>query len=476
MIAVIGLVVLLVGCLVLMFAMRSCISCCTDVTLSNVERRDELVETGMMVGASSGTNPQAVIEAQALQANASVIPPPTNISAQARIPNAGDVLLTTTSAASRPVFNTILQSELTLSQQKSISMYTSDSPLVTTAAQVGGTEPPREFDARTAWPGLIGEPLDQLQCGSCWSFGTSGAFADRIRIHSRRGTNTVSLHLDQETLNNSYYDETVLTNTGEPLLSNRISYRGTDNYMDTLSPYYFAGCNVCGYSFNLDPNIASIFTSRNLCGNCCSGSVVSAAHIWMLLNGVIAIGCDDSIVEYTCTAGNGCPVYRPKRVYQVNLYLNSQLTRGTPEMYVENNRAIMREISTNGPVVSSMYVYANFASWPAGTVYDDTQGSENSGGHCVCIVGYGFRPNPQGVTKPCWIVRNSWATSWGDKGYFYILRGSNFCRIESDIHAAMPFDVYDPTKGPSTIDLSTLQIATTCSAAPSFQAVVNPST
>lgn len=35
------------------------------------------------------------------------------------------------------------------------------------------------------------------------------------------------------------------------------------------------------------------------------------------------------------------------------------------------------------------------------------------GGHCMVIVGYD-------ENKRCWIVRNSWGKSWGDKGYCYV--------------------------------------------------------
>jgi hypothetical protein len=37
--------------------------------------------------------------------------------------------------------------------------------------------------------------------------------------------------------------------------------------------------------------------------------------------------------------------------------------------------------------------------------------------HAVNLVGYGSENG-----KDFWIIRNSWGTSWGEKGYFKILR------------------------------------------------------
>jgi len=44
--------------------------------------------------------------------------------------------------------------------------------------------------------------------------------------------------------------------------------------------------------------------------------------------------------------------------------------------------------------------------------------------HEVNIVGYG---SAGGV--PYWIVRNSWGSWWGEKGYFRIARGYSMCGI-----------------------------------------------
>ena len=40
-------------------------------------------------------------------------------------------------------------------------------------------------------------------------------------------------------------------------------------------------------------------------------------------------------------------------------------------------------------------------------------GDKQLGGHAVCCVGYDD-------DKQCFVVRNSWGSSWGDGGYFYM--------------------------------------------------------
>lgn len=50
-------------------------------------------------------------------------------------------------------------------------------------------------------------------------------------------------------------------------------------------------------------------------------------------------------------------------------------------------------------------------------------GEDSQGGHAVLIMGYDDRPTVGGKSNPYqnhFIVRNSWSTSWGDKGYFYL--------------------------------------------------------
>jgi len=50
---------------------------------------------------------------------------------------------------------------------------------------------PLEFDARKQWPDCIHPIRDQQRCGSCWAFGASEAFSDRLCIETKGKVNKV---------------------------------------------------------------------------------------------------------------------------------------------------------------------------------------------------------------------------------------------------------------------------------------------
>ena len=68
-------------------------------------------------------------------------------------------------------------------------------------------------------------------------------------------------------------------------------------------------------------------------------------------------------------------------------------------------------IATNGPILTRLDVDATWAG-ASGTQgkLDTYQPSTAQGGHAVAIVGY---------TPDRFIIRNSWGTGWGDKGFAY---------------------------------------------------------
>ena len=65
----------------------------------------------------------------------------------------------------------------------------------------------------------------------------------------------------------------------------------------------------------------------------------------------------------------------------------------------------------------------------SGGIYKETdcniKGSLGAINHAVVFVGWGTENGTD-----YWIVRNSWGSDWGEKGYFRIQRGINLCQIE----------------------------------------------
>jgi C1A family cysteine protease len=85
-----------------------------------------------------------------------------------------------------------------------------------------------------------------------------------------------------------------------------------------------------------------------------------------------------------------------------------------------NPAGIKEHVSTIGPVSACFVVYQDFFSYTSG-VYRHVTGGQ-AGGHCVAIIGYDD-------SQSCWICKNSWATGWGEQGFFRIAYGE--CGIET---------------------------------------------
>jgi len=92
--------------------------------------------------------------------------------------------------------------------------------------------------------------------------------------------------------------------------------------------------------------------------------------------------------------------------------------------YVVGEDAMIAAVQ-DGPVAVAFAVYNDFFNYVSG-VYKADKTSGLAGYHAVKMLGYGEEKS----TK-YWTVANSWATSWGNKGYFNIVRGVNECGMEN---------------------------------------------
>lgn len=253
---------------------------------------------------------------------------------------------------------------------------------------------PDNFDARTAWPGLITPVFDQGSCGSCWAFSSCGVFGDRIKIRQTR--------------------------TGDQELS-------ADDY---ISQYNLAACMKCGRRDLNKP-----------CNAVCTGHYMDEVIDYLKTDGTYSqkqVGNPGEYICYGPPSGQRPKLFKATSCYRANPYTFGQLN--TEQKLSDNEYAIMYELYMNGPVTATVKIFdpvargqidKNFYLYKNG-IYGknwDSDPYESDGYHAIAIIGWGV--DPADGTK-FWIIRNSWGEEWGEKGYGRVVRGVNRIIIESD--------------------------------------------
>ena len=92
---------------------------------------------------------------------------------------------------------------------------------------------------------------------------------------------------------------------------------------------------------------------------------------------------------------------------------------------INNNiNEIKRWLLRNEPIAISIAIYSNFTNNKSGIINLPTENEEMIGGHATIICGFDDK-------NKRFIMRNSWGSYWGDKGYFYLpydyITDNNLC-------------------------------------------------
>ena len=102
-----------------------------------------------------------------------------------------------------------------------------------------------------------------------------------------------------------------------------------------------------------------------------------------------------------------------------------------------NEQLMQLELAQNGPIAVSFEVTKDFQAYKKGIYHKVELGDGFNPweitNHVVAIVGYGVE---NGVKY--WTVKNSWGESWGEDGFFRIIRGTDELSIESMAVAVTP--------------------------------------
>jgi C1A family cysteine protease len=98
----------------------------------------------------------------------------------------------------------------------------------------------------------------------------------------------------------------------------------------------------------------------------------------------------------------------------------------------QNEDLMAENIAETGP--ASICVNAEkWQSYVSGVMTASHCGSHSATAldHCVQVVGYS-NYSEEGKKDSYWIVRNSWATDWGIKGYIHLEMGGNTCGVANE--------------------------------------------
>jgi len=271
------------------------------------------------------------------------------------------------------------------SQNCSATSETSPSEAIAVATQKikRDTLRPRFVDWRTH--GVITPVKNQKNCGSCWTFSTTGT----LQAHY-----CIAGHARHEQL-----DCTKWTGLAEQQL------------VDCSSDYDNHGCN---------------------------GGLPSHAFEYIKYAG----GLEEEI-NYPYLGNDDGPCLASSSAHNRNWLRNVNKAPETKrkvqvaEVYNITNRDeddLTSAISEIGPVSVAFQVSSDFRFYSHG-VYDSYNATSNETickngnqdvNHAVVAVGYG-ETSEDGI--PYYIVRNSWSETWGMEGYFWIMRGKNLCGI-----------------------------------------------
>ena len=185
-----------------------------------------------------------------------------------------------------------------------------------------------------------------------------------------------------------------------------------------------------------------IITCCSECGKGCIGGLPNLVFNYWINNGIPSgglYGDNNTCKPYFLKPGNDnsnnikiTPECENKCQEKYNKSSEEDKSYGINAFILKGEENIMKEIFENGPVVSSFNIYEDFFDYEKG-IYQHITG-HLIGKLSIRIIGWGITED--GIKY--WICSNSWGDTWGEKGFFRILKGENECGIEEQAVTGMP--------------------------------------
>jgi len=190
------------------------------------------------------------------------------------------------------------------------------------------------------------------------------------------------------------------------------------------------------------------------CGSCWSfGTVANIEGARVVQTGATLLSLseqqlvDCSNTDYGCNGGLPSNAYGDMIKGKWGLELEKaypyEAVQGTCEMETEKEKVYLESWESvdqdEDQIAAALYKYGPLAiginagpmQWYTGGIADPKDCDPSGIDHAVNIIGYGEEDG----TK-YWIIRNSWGTSWGEDGYYRIVRGVGKCGLNQMVTTA----------------------------------------
>jgi len=153
----------------------------------------------------------------------------------------------------------------------------------------------------------------------------------------------------------------------------------------------------------------------------CQGGRLDQAWKYLTQTGIVT----DSCMPYS--AGNGDA---PSCATTCMDSESFQRTKAKSAYAISGVNNMQKDIMMHGPIQAAFMVFKSFMSYQSGVYHKHSWEMVPEGGHAIKIVGWSMEQHLLGQVE-YWLVANSWGISWGEDGFFRIVRGKDACGIES---------------------------------------------